>query len=77
MKIYTDTLPKSGKLYNAMQDCEEFRKYCLRYGKIIKDIDTDVNGNFYRYYIVEIQGLLAEIDMKNGETIKHSLRVKR
>jgi len=66
MRTYT-SIPKSGKLYDAMQNNEAFKDYCLSYGEILSDIKTETTRGSERFYSIKIQGLTANIEMLNGE----------
>lgn len=69
------SIPKSGKLHDAMNDGQEFRKYCLLFGEIIGDKEYDNERGFYRMYTIKIQGLIANIEMHNGEVIRWGLKL--
>lgn len=69
------SIPKSGKLHDAMQDGQEFRKYCLLFGEIVGDKEYEDENGFYRIYTIKIQGLTAKIEMHNGEVIRWGLKL--
>lgn len=73
MKVF-NSIPKSGKLHAAMQDGQEFRKYCLLFGEIVGDKEREDKNGFYRIYTIKIQGLTAKIEMYNGEVIRWGLK---
>lgn len=69
------SIPKSGKLHDAMKEGTSFRQYCLRYGEIIVDNEYNDEEGFYRIYTIKIQGLLADIEMHNGEVVQWGLKL--
>ena len=74
MRVFK-SIPKSGKLHDAMKEGQSFRQYCLRYGEIIGDNEYNNEYGFYREYTIKIQGLIANTEMHNGEVTCWSLKL--
>ena len=69
------SIPKSGKIHDAMKEGRSFRQYCLLFGEIIGDDEYDNEEGFYRIYTIKIQGLCANIEMHNGEVVQWGLKL--
>ena len=60
------------KIEIACRDPEAFRKYCLRYGTVkSSEAWEDLENMPCRKYVMEIDGMLANIEMKLGRVVKH------
>lgn len=53
---------------------EEFSKYCLRYGNIIKDVRGEDDKGHWRKYTIHIDGWKAHIFKHNGVTLNACLQ---
>lgn len=53
---------------------EEFSKYCLLYGNIIKDVRGEDNKGHWRKYVISIDGWKAHIFKHNGVTLNACLQ---
>lgn len=48
---------------------EYFRKYCLAYGEIVRDVRREDATGSHRKYVINIEGWQAHISMHNGVVI--------